>query len=75
MPGDPDPGFRMLEKLPVIDKGMYTIIIQHNEGPFFMMHFYLSLVSAPTNWSKGKFLGSGAFGQVCVIKNFMCTSC
>ena len=22
-------------------------------------------VSAPTNWSKGKFLGSGAFGQVC----------
>jgi hypothetical protein len=28
---------------------------------------FLLLVSAPTNWCKGKFLGSGAFGQVCQL--------
>ena len=34
-----------------------------------LLIFYL-LVPSPTNWSKGKFLGSGAFGQVCA---YICT--
>ena len=59
---DTDIALQNLAKLNVSNKGVFDLHIVLVHAHVFTCMF--GLVAAPENWSKGKLLGSGAFGQV-----------